>query len=105
MVLVDDREGGVVEVHEGLVHPPGRMGDNQTHQEQEARLRDEESQPLQTLRLEIISRIRIRNDGKMILKTLRRTARKIVARTRRAMKVNSKSSGLKLIMRPAPMGV
>ena len=44
-------------------------------------------------------------DVKMILKTLRRTARKIVARTRRAMKVNSKSSGLKLTMRWAPMGV
>ena len=51
VVLVDDGVGGVPEEHGGLVHPPGHVGDNQTHQEQEARLRDEESQPLQKLGL------------------------------------------------------
>ena len=51
VVLVDDRELGVLEVHEGHVNAPGRVRDDQPDQEQEARLRDKESQPLQTLRL------------------------------------------------------
>ena len=51
VMLVDDREGGVVEEHEGLVDAPGHVGDKQADQEQEAGLGDEECQPLHALGL------------------------------------------------------
>ena len=51
MVLLDDIELNGVEVHEDLIQAPGHVRDDQTHEEQEARLRDKESQPLQALRL------------------------------------------------------
>ena len=78
VVLVDDGEGGVVEVHEGLVNPPGHVGDERAHKEQEAGLGDEECQPLHALGLRCQCNDWVQN-VKMILKTLRRTARKIVA--------------------------
>ena len=51
MVLLDDIELNGVEVHEDLIQAPGHVRDDQTHEEQEARLRDKECQPLHTLRL------------------------------------------------------
>ena len=62
VVLVDDGEGGVVEVHEGLVDPPGHVGDERAHQEQEAGLGDEECQPLHALGLRCQCNDWVQND-------------------------------------------
>ena len=64
MVPLQKRE--VVEGQDNRVHSPGHVRDEQTHQEQEAGLRDKESQPLHALRL----RCQRCNDVKIILENL-----------------------------------
>ena len=51
------RVAGVVDVHEDLVHPPGDVGDDQADEEQEARLRDKECQPLHALGLRCLVKV------------------------------------------------
>ena len=75
VVLLDDKTGVVLEVHEGRVHPPGSVKDNQTHQEQEAGLRDKENQPPATSSPEISM---MGYDVKMIMLYLPKTFIKII---------------------------